>query len=111
MVGNGGSNGGKWTNLFVPAIIAAISASGGLYIALGTPVGQNLTRPDPFTGTQASELIYRLDAIEVKIDGHLSNHPDIANQFDRRITTLEVRIDQILKNQERILNNLENGGD
>jgi hypothetical protein len=107
IVRNGGLNGNKWTHIFVSAVIAAFSASGGLYIALGTPVGQSLTRPDPYTGAEGATLEYRLENIEGIIENHITNHPDAINQFDRRITTLEAKMTQILRNQERIIDKLE----
>lgn len=101
---NGGPNGSKWSAILVPALIAAISASGGLYIALGTPVGESLTRPDPFTGAQGAYLEQRIEALEY----HVRNHPDVENQFDRRITTLEVQFSQIIENQRTILEHIRN---
>ena len=106
-ISNNGTYGRKWTPVLVAVVAAAIGSLGTVSIYLGTPLGQEVVRPDPFTGTQATALITRLGRIETDITNHIRRHPDEINQFDRRITTLEVQFTQILANQKRILDKLD----
>lgn len=47
---------------------------------------QRIARPDPATGTE-------LRALRREMEYHMKNHPDIINQFDRRLTRLETKIE------------------
>jgi len=100
-------DGSRWTPVLVAIIAAAVGSLGTVSIYLGTPIGQEIARPDPFTGAQASSLIADIRRIEDNINQHITQHPDKLNQFDRRITTLEVQFDQIIANQARILDKLD----
>jgi hypothetical protein len=66
-----------------------------------------VARPDPYTGTQGAALEERVDGLEDEVHYHFNNHPDVTNEFDRRITRLETQIELILSNQQRILQRLE----
>jgi len=100
-------DGNKWTPVLVAIVAAAVGSLGTVSIYLGTPIGQEIARPDPFTGTQASTLIGRIDYLETNIDTHIRSHPDIENRYDRRIATLEAQYVIILQNQQRILDRLD----
>ncbi len=90
------------------AIIGAfLGSTGTVAVYLGSPLAQEITRPDPFTGSQAAALIARIEHLEAEIIRHTANHPDQTNQFDRRITTLEIHYETILKNQDRIIERLD----
>ena len=102
-----GRDGNKFTPIAVAIIGAALGSSGTVAVYLGTPFGQDIARPDPFTGTQAVALEARINHIEEQIDAHVGAHPDIVNQFDRRIATLEAQYAIILRNQGRILDRLD----
>lgn len=104
---NNTKDGHKWTPTLVAIVAAAVGSLGTVSIYLGTPFGQEITRPDPFTGTEAAALIRRFDRLESRIGGHLTQHPDKSNQYDRRIATLEAQYTVILKNQDRILDRLD----
>ena len=100
-------DGRKWTPVAVAVVGAFLGSSGTIAVYLGTPAGQEITRPDPYTGTEGAALEHRVNDVEAELNGHLGAHPDEMNHFDRRITTLEVQYSQILANQQRILNRLE----
>ena len=101
------SNGVKLAPIAVAVVGALIGGTGTVAVYLGTPLGQEIARPDPFTGTQATALEQRLLHVERDLDAHVGNHPDVINQFDRRIATLEAQYSIILANQQRILDRLD----
>ncbi len=103
ILGNGRAN----YPIAVAVIGAFLGSTGTIAVYLGTPFGQEMARPDPFTGSQATALIARIEHLEAEIIRHTANHPDQTNQFDRRITTLEIHYEQILKNQDRIIERLD----
>ena len=99
---------GDYRHPVLAVVLGSILGGGGtLGVFLGTPVGQDIARPDPFTGSQGAELIQRVIHIEEDVTKHLSHHPDAENQFDRRIATLEAQYAIILQNQGRILDRLD----
>ena len=100
-------HGSKWTPVLVACIGAFVGSSGTVAVYVNTPLGQKITRPDPFTGSQAAALISRIEHLEEDIGNHLDHHPDRENQFDRRIATLEAQYAIILANQARILDRLD----
>lgn len=85
---------------------AVLSGGGGTYVWLRT-TGPEIVAPDRFTGSQASTLITRVSHLEADVNMHLDRHPDVTNQFDRRIATLEAQYAIILANQARILDRLD----
>lgn len=91
-----------WTILLSTVLAGTIGSGGGVFIYmqnLGADQLQQMARPDPATGSE-------LRQIRKNLQRHLDNHPDIVNQFDRRITRLEIRLETIIKNQNRILERL-----
>jgi hypothetical protein len=104
---NGKRNGNPNNPLIVAVLGGLLGSTGSLAIYVGTPIGQELARPDPFTGTQAAALEQRVVHLEDEVIDHIERHPDVTNHFDRRITTLEVQYAAILSNQEKILSRLE----
>ena len=104
---NGKRDGNRWTPIIIAVVGAALGSLGTVSIYLGTPIGQEIARPDPFTGTQASALTTRIEHLESDVGNHLDHHPDRENQFDRRIATLEAQYAIILQNQARILDRLD----
>jgi len=87
----------------IVAVISAIFGSISGPMLLVRFGGETVVAPDRFTGEEAALLTARVRHLEK----HLVNHPDQANQFDRRITTLEVQYAIILDNQSRILDRLD----
>ena len=100
-------NGTKWSPALIAIVGAIIGSGGGIALVFNTPIGSSITRPDPFTGTQASSLIANVERLEAEIDGHIFKHPDISNQYDRRIAVLESQYHTLLLNQQRILDKLD----
>ena len=98
---------GKWNAPAIAIIAAIIGSGGGIALVVNSPLGSGITRPDPFTGTEGEALTERVDHTESMIDSHVFAHPDISNQYDRRIAVLESQITTILANQERILDRLD----
>ena len=98
---------GTRTTAFVAIIGAFLGAGGSTAVVFNTPLGQSLARPDPYTGSEAAALEERVSHLEVDFRYHITNHPDVTNEFDRRITRLETQIDLILTNQQRIINRLD----
>lgn len=100
-------NGNKWIPLAVAVIGACGGAFGGSYLYVESGVGsstlQQVARPDPFTGHEARELERRISQVE----RHVTQHPDIVNQYDRRLATLEAQYAIILTQLDRILDRLE----
>ncbi len=86
----------------VAVIGAMLGSSGTVALVFGSPIGSEITRPDPFTGTQAAVLEDRIKRLEQ----HIVNHP-YDRGHDRRITALEIHYEQIIQNQERILDRLD----
>ena len=95
-------NGHKFNPIVVAVVSAMLGSGGGVALVFNTPLGQQIARPDPFTGTQAGQLEARLQHVEGEMDAHIRQHPDAVNQFDRRITTLEVQYNGIIQYLERI---------
>jgi len=92
-----GRNGSKYTPVAVAVIGAFIGSSGTVALVFNSPVGQEIARPDPFTGTQAATLVRRIERIEA----HIEKHPyDLLH--DRRITELEAHYEDILRQLDRI---------
>jgi hypothetical protein len=85
---------------------AFVSAIGGNYLVM-RQMAPEIVAPDRFTGTEAQSLIRDLEHIDQSLRSHLNAHPDMVNQFDRRIIRLEEQYKVILKNQERILKRLD----
>lgn len=106
-------NGNKWTPVIVAVIGAFVGSLGTVTVYLGTPVGQKIARPDPFTGSQAAALAGRVGRTESQIEYHIDRHPDETNNFALRIAALEAQSaalvaqnGEIIRNQERILKRL-----
>ena len=98
---------GNWNAPAIAIIASVLGSGGGLALVVTSPIGDGITRPDPFTGTEGEALTERVDHTESMIDSHVFAHPDISNQYDRRIAVLESQITTILANQERILDRLD----
>ena len=99
---------GDYRHPVLAVVLGSILGGGGtLGVFLGTPVGQDIARPDPFTGTEGAKLVQRVVHIENDLGTHLNHHPDTENQFDRRIAVLESQYAIILANQQRILDRLD----
>lgn len=92
-----GQNGSKWTPVLVAVVGAFLGSAGTVGIYIGSPIGQKVARPDPYTGTQAS-------ALERRLNNHLESHPD--HGLDVRVSRLEAQYEIILRNQDRILSRL-----
>lgn len=104
---NGKRNGHTWNPVVVGVVSAILGSGGAISLVFGTPVGQQIARPDPFTGKQGAALIERVSHLERDADNHYRAHPDRVNQFDRRITVLETQYSSILANQARIIEQLD----
>ena len=91
---------GNWRNILVAVIGAIIGSSGTVGIFLGTPYGQQVARPDPFTGSQATALTERLGRIEADIYTHKLRHPDRA--LDLRLTLVESNYQHLTETLDRI---------
>lgn len=100
-------NGNKWNPLVVSIISAILAGSGSVYLVFGTPVGQSIARPDPFTGTQARALEHEMEKLESRLTFHIREHPDRTNQFDRRITVLETQYSTMISTLRRIEDKLD----
>ena len=105
-------NGVKRTALIAIAS-AFLGGAGGPVLLLKFSDGEML-RPDPFTGSQGKALERRLvtlesenDAAHAVLERHIVSHPDVLNNYDRRITTLEVQYANIIANQEKIIDRLD----
>ena len=95
-------NGTKWSPALIAIVGAIIGSSGSIFVVFNSDVGQSLTRPDPFTGAQASALELRISSVE----NHVANHP-YDPMHDRRLTALEAQYKEIIRNQTRILDRLD----
>ena len=99
---------GDYRHPVLAVVLGSIIGGGGtIGVFLGTPVGQNFARPDPFTGSQGAQLMQQVLHIEEDLNEHLTHHPDVENQFDRRIAMLEAKFELIIVNQNRILERLD----
>jgi hypothetical protein len=109
---NGRSNEHKYNPVVIAIVSAMLGSGGGVALVFNTPLGQQIARPDPFTGTQATSLRLQVENIDDRLTNHLRAHPDEVNQFDRRIVTLEVQYANIISGQLRIIERLDkiNGG-
>lgn len=104
---NGVGINGKLTprsTVLVAIVSSILGATGGPYLLVR--VAPDALRPDPFTGQQGAALTARVAHLEDEMNSHLTRHPDLVNQFDRRITRLETQYEQIIANQKRILDRL-----
>lgn len=100
-------NGRKYVPFLVAVLGAALGSTGTVAVYLGTPIGQEIARPDPFTGTQAAALTRDVRRLESYLDKHLNEHPDQINQFDRRIAILEAQYPLIMQSLARIESRLD----
>ena len=98
---------GNWTPIAIAAVSALVGSGGGVALVFNTDLGQNMARPDPFTGSDGAALEQRVEHVEQELYDHTHNHPDVTNEFDRRITRLETQISIMIQNQERILSRLD----
>ncbi len=90
-----------WTILFSSIIASLMGSGSGVYVymhQLGEREIQRIARPDPATGTE-------LNRLHQELRSHLLNHPDIINQFDRRITRIETLLEVIIDNQKQVMEN------
>ena len=108
-----GDVGARWHPAAVAIISAIIGSGGGIALVFNTPIGAEIARPDPYTGTQASALEQRIGHVESDVNNHISQHPDAS--LDARLQLAEVDIGRlqaqyelIIANQARILNRLDN---
>jgi len=92
-------NGNKFTPVLVAIIGAFIGSSSTVAVYVNTPLGQKITRPDPFTGSQAAVLISRIE--------HLEDEAGQVSQLSLRTAVLESQYANILQNQIRILDRLD----
>ena len=97
---------------YIPVIVAIIGVLGagtGTNYLLVSRSGalQEIARPDPFTGAQASALRAALAELNHELERHVRDHPDQTGRFDSRLTALEARQNLILSNQQRILDRLD----
>jgi hypothetical protein len=104
---NGKRNGHTWNPVVIGVVSAILGSGGAISLVFGTPVGQQITRPDPFTGKQGAALTERIRHLEDDYERHVGSHPDRIYQFDRRITVLETQYSSILANQARIIERLD----
>lgn len=100
-------NGNKWNPIVIGVISALVGSGGAISIVFGTPVGETLARPDPFTGKQAYALEQRVTRLEDEINPHLANYPQVLASFESRVAVLESQYQQIISNQNRILDRLD----
>ena len=107
MDNNGKRNGNTWNPVLVGVVSAVLGSGGAISVMFGTPIGQEIARPDPFTGKQGATLIERVSHLERDMATHVNTHPDMVNQFDRRITVLEVQYEGITSMLERIEKKLD----
>lgn len=96
----------------IAAVSAAIGSGGGISLFFGSDIGQKITRPDPFTGSQAAALIVRIERLEREIENHTERHPDAALRNAIAILQAEsaeakAERAQIIRNQDRILDRLD----
>jgi hypothetical protein len=113
-INNGSKRNGKdkFLNLLVPSILAAIGTSGGIYIALGTPVGQDWAPHDPWTGEMAEEAQRVVNSRLGKLEDHVRNHPDVGlrvaiSNMREELSASKAKQEVIIKNQDRILDKLD----
>ena len=79
--------------LILAALLGSGSGLGGTMFYLKSISAQDLeeiARPDPATGTQ-------LKGLQREIDYHLANHPDVMNQFERRISRMEAQFEILIE--------------
>lgn len=100
-------DGSRYSPILVAILGAAIGSGGGIGVYHSTDLGARLSRPDPFTGSQADALIHRIERLEKAHGAHITAHPDQINQFDRRITTLEAQYPLIMQSLARIEGRLD----
>jgi len=90
-------NGRKYTPVLVAIVGAFVGSLGTVSVYLGTPVGQEAVRPDPFTGTEARSLESRIDTLERRVDQLPPRELELAvellrhdlEEYERRIKRLE----------------------
>ena len=88
---------GKWHPVLIAIVGAFIGSGGGIALVFNTPIGETVTRPDPFTGTQGNAVIARVERTERDINLHLSNHSD--DQFRADDAALRAAISTLVANQ------------
>lgn len=97
-------DGHKLTPLLVAIIGAVIGSGGGVYISLRSPLGQEIARPDPFTGSQGATLASRIEQIQtdltdikITLNRDMTRHEERLNNLQRHHEELEVEFDEWVK--------------
>ena len=109
---NGRLNPKSWHPV-LSAVIGAILGSGGsLGIIFSTPVGQELTRPNPYTSLQAEAAHRDLERRITINEKHRENHPDAALRAQQAAILADIAEGKaerrlIIQNQNRILDRLD----
>ena len=89
-------NGRKHTPLLVAVLGAFLGSSGTIAVYLGTPAGQTVARPDPFTGSQGAAIETRLDTLERRVDQLPPRELELAVEILRHdLETIERRIERL----------------
>ena len=96
--GNNGKNGdgAKFSAVLVAIVGAAIGSSGTVAVYLGTPFGEQATRPDPYTGTQGAAIEQRVYDLERRVDKLPPRELEFA------VRQLRVDVDNIQERLDRL---------
>lgn len=102
---SGDDAGGRWNPVVIAIVSAIIGSGGGVALVFNTPIGAQITRPDPFTGSQAASLESRIGSVERGMSDHLLTHPDRA--LELRVTILESNYNHLIETLDRIEKKLD----
>ena len=94
----------RWIPVLVAVVGAVIGGGGGTYLLLDSGMAtaslERVARPDPYTGSQATVLTYKISSVSDNLNTHIISD-------ERRFSTLEAQYQAIIANQNRILRMLE----
>lgn len=77
----------QWAGMAVAAVLGSSSGVGGSVIYM-----ENIG---------PAEHVTELREMRRTLEYHLRNHPDVINQFDRRLTRLETKLDILLQKSKQ----------
>lgn len=90
--------------LVVAVLGAFLGSSGSVALVFNSPLGKDLSRPDPFTGSQGAALEQRLSKVQselsdikVILNRDMTRHEERLNNLEKHHADLEREFDEWVK--------------
>lgn len=94
----------SWHPVLSIVLGSLLGSGGSLGVIYATPIGQEITRPYPYTSIDAKLYETKTDARLEILEQHIGDsHPDRRGDFDRRITENTMQIAMMSINLNNML--------